>query len=298
MPGTLENNLRRAYLQEELGVYLLRTFAAVATIERPQDFGIDAIATLLRQSTTRKLIAEDTFFVQLKAGSVKEVVFDEAQLTWYRQLELPYFIGSVDPQLAELSLYPCFAIDKFFSPNNEAQSVTLRLEKANALSTYSPVDVTRVGEPGIVYLGEPLLRFGLNEGQQTDFLARAHAVLKPYLQLQRANIQTRNLNIHRGILWQTNNPAFLSGGALSSARSADELRVLFEDLKPRLETLLMTAECALDAELANKVRTLMEQLKARGLDVHVPPNLIEHMKLAHLQLAALEAATTPPRPPQ
>jgi hypothetical protein len=280
MPGSLDNNLRRAYLQEELGVYLLRGFAAVAAVERPQDFGIDAIATILRPSTSRKLLAEDTFYVQLKAGSVRDVPFDDSQLAWYRQLDLPYFIGSVDPQRGELSLHPCFAVDKFFSEGHTDRSITLRLGKAEESFTYSPVNVTREGEPGVVYLGEPLLRFGLSEVQQSDFVSHAYAVLKPYLQHQKINIQTRKLNLLSGILWQTNRPALLSGGSAASPSDHDSLRTLIEELKPRLELLFMSSLNRQDYHFADWLAGVGEHLGRWGFDAKMPTFLIEATRQA------------------
>jgi hypothetical protein len=69
----IDQNLRRADFAENLGVYLLRPFAAVAPVLRADDFGLDAIATLLRPETGRTMVAERSFYVQLKAASVTSV---------------------------------------------------------------------------------------------------------------------------------------------------------------------------------------------------------------------------------
>jgi hypothetical protein len=66
MPAKLDRNLRSGNLKEELGVLLLKGLAAVAEVQRTEDFGIDAIVTLLRPVNRRELYAEKTFFVQIK----------------------------------------------------------------------------------------------------------------------------------------------------------------------------------------------------------------------------------------
>ena len=47
MPGTVSTNTRAGHLAEDFGRLILRSIAAVAPIEPADDFGIDAIATLL-----------------------------------------------------------------------------------------------------------------------------------------------------------------------------------------------------------------------------------------------------------
>jgi len=54
---------------------LLKGIAAVAEVTRPEDIGLDAIATLLRLDNDGNFYAEDSFVVQLKADSVTSSVF-------------------------------------------------------------------------------------------------------------------------------------------------------------------------------------------------------------------------------
>jgi len=104
MPGAADTNLRRAYCQEDLGAVLLRGVAAVAPVPASQDVGIDTICTLLKPSGSRRLQAEGSFYVQLKARSVEEVIYSGDEIDWFCGLELPFFIGCVDLQTASISL--------------------------------------------------------------------------------------------------------------------------------------------------------------------------------------------------
>jgi hypothetical protein len=96
MPGSRDRNLRSGHAQEDFGCLLLKAIALVAPVPGPEDVGIDAVATLLRPETTRRLIPEDTFFVQIKASSESVVSYTTPDaVRWILELELPFFVGSV-----------------------------------------------------------------------------------------------------------------------------------------------------------------------------------------------------------
>src|ERR1700677_3083568 len=89
-------NYRTGDRAEDLGIFLLRAFCAVAPIPRQEDFGLaDAVATLLRPEN-RFWYAEDSFLVQFKSRTEKEVelrgpVFDR----WLTQ-DLSILVGRVN----------------------------------------------------------------------------------------------------------------------------------------------------------------------------------------------------------
>ena len=62
MPGSRGRNFRGGDLAEGLGLELLRPFAFIAPVPRPEDVGIDAVATLIRRETHR-LIAEEAEYI-------------------------------------------------------------------------------------------------------------------------------------------------------------------------------------------------------------------------------------------
>src|SRR4051794_20728555 len=95
MAGRRWADFRGGDLSEELGILLLKGVAAVAPVPRPEDVGLDAVATLLRRDGDY-LIAEDSFYVQLKSASDKRVVYGKHEIQWARALKLPLFVGRVD----------------------------------------------------------------------------------------------------------------------------------------------------------------------------------------------------------
>src|SRR6266550_3449609 len=83
MPGRLRNSFRSGNLAKHLGLLLLKGIAAVADVARPEDIGLDAIATLLRRDKDGNCYAEDSFLVQLKAASVTSVQYKGHELEWF-----------------------------------------------------------------------------------------------------------------------------------------------------------------------------------------------------------------------
>src|SRR5947208_3278723 len=94
MPSRRWRDFRSGDWNEEFGILMLKAFAAVAYVPRQEDFGLDAISTLLRDDkNSRYLYAEESFYVQLKSESEKTISYDGDSIRWLKKLELPLFIG-------------------------------------------------------------------------------------------------------------------------------------------------------------------------------------------------------------
>ena len=131
----MDRNLRRGNLAEDLGVLLLRHCAAVVQFPRTEDYGIDAIGTLLRPVSGRKVVPEDSFCVQFKAASIREVHFKLEKLLWLEDLELPFLIGSVDLELAKLDLYWTHPLSILFPSKQRDKGATICLDRCEKYET-------------------------------------------------------------------------------------------------------------------------------------------------------------------
>ena len=87
MAGRRHKDFRSGDLNEDLGVLLLKSIAAVATVPRPEDVGIDAVATLLREGPGDMLIAENSFYVQFKSSGDREVTYSGHEVRWLGSLK-------------------------------------------------------------------------------------------------------------------------------------------------------------------------------------------------------------------
>lgn len=110
MSGRLRSSFRSGNLAEELGILLLKGVAAVADVSRPEDVGIDAVATLLRPDDDGNRYAEDSFIVQIKAESVGSIEYSGPELEWVTRQSLPMFVGRVSLKMRRISLFPTFNV--------------------------------------------------------------------------------------------------------------------------------------------------------------------------------------------
>jgi hypothetical protein len=73
----VNTRFRSGFLAEDLGVLLLRGVALVAPVPRPsEDAHWDAVATLLRKESSYRVLPENAFYVQLKAVSEREILYN------------------------------------------------------------------------------------------------------------------------------------------------------------------------------------------------------------------------------
>ena len=216
----MDNNLRRAYVQEQLGVYLLRSVAAVAEVERPQDYGVDAIVTLLRPENRRYLLANATFYVQLKSATVSNIGYKGDSLCWLKNLRIPMFIGSVDSKKMTLSLYTShraflaltswdykeIVIHLHENPNSQNDSEKWCVEKSSNC-TEKTADV---------YLGNPVYELSPKDLSDETILTDFCDVLEPMLAILQRNIQWQPIGYSELFRWNTGKPPELSGWNFST----------------------------------------------------------------------------------
>src|SRR5262249_44509172 len=158
---------------------LFKKVAAVAAVPRPEDFGLDAVATLLRPGEDGCVYAEDSFYLQFKSASERRVAYKGHEVRWLRDLELPLFVASVHKDEAALSPHAAHNLVFVTLEGWNHEEVPLLLNPRKAPRP----------KPGVrvVDLGPPLLRWDIHEATRDDFASRAYAVLKPYLAAELRN---------------------------------------------------------------------------------------------------------------
>lgn len=170
--GRLAANFRRANIAEGLAVQMFRPFSAVAEVGREEDHGIDLIATLLRRSKL-SLIAEDSFYAQVKIHTSAQFKLKGEGILWYRQLRVPYFPVIMNPDDGSASLYTM----------NKWHWVL----HATLVGRYVFVLPDEMDHPDDFSLGEPLMKWSISESLHEEFPKWAYSVLKPAIQVEAAN---------------------------------------------------------------------------------------------------------------
>ena len=276
MPGRMDDNLRRGNATEDLGLLLLRGFAAVAPVPRTQDVGIDAIATLLQRVDRRRLIARDSIFVQLKSASVTAIEYDDAELDWLAQLELPFFVGSVDSATSEMSLYTIHHLTALLDPDHPFAGVVLTLQPEKD-SLKRPADPQASFEEWLpehpdpfvpkFYLGPPVLRWSVTDSASPGFLDSAFDVMAEWSKVEHANMRLRKMGRSVVCDWETGKPP-VRQASFSAASPRDKacLQNAVELLKTALGRVAAELLIKGDTELLIDVSRIAERLQPYGFD--------------------------------
>jgi hypothetical protein len=230
MPGRRLKSYRSGDINEDLGIFLLKSFSLVAPVPRQEDVGLDAVATLLR-SDGKLLIAEDSFCVQFKSDT-ERIIYKQHGVAWLKTLRLPFFIGCVDRKKLQIELFATHALSVILI-EHDYQEIVLHLRPD---SEELPGDhVRNVG------LGEPLLRWSANDLNDEGFAELAYKIMKVYLPAEQFNLRHRDIRVLRAIHWLTNFEPKPSSGHTMFAQVGDreELIKLATSLEPALTKLLL-----------------------------------------------------------
>ncbi|KKM82257.1 hypothetical protein LCGC14_1321470, partial [marine sediment metagenome] len=198
MTGTRDKNLRSGDIHEDLGLLLLRGIALATAIPRTEDVGADAFATLLREASVRSLVAEESFLVQFKASSVRTIQYETpTAIDWLTQLEMPFFVGSVDLASAAIKLYATHCLSQIFLESRHSR-IHLHLDPVDRSQSRADVRHTN--------LGKPVLTWSVPDITQKGFLSKAYAVLKGHISVLRRNLLLRPLGSADMVRWEPGQP--------------------------------------------------------------------------------------------
>jgi hypothetical protein len=258
MPGRNLADFRSGNWNEELGILLLKKIAAVAPVPRQEDFGLDAVATLLRMDPMGDfLYAEDSFYIQFKSASTNEIEYKVHEITWLKALQLPYFVGIVDNKAYRLDLFPGHELGDVFIALKDFKKVTVRTGprgKKNWKHDDQSVEI---------YLGSPLLSFTIGDISDPKFAQEAYYLLKDFLRYEQQNVVSRQARFISRLEWRTNQDVKMvgRGSTISRAQQKEELHQACESMVPALHLAEMYAKATDDRELQRAIDTLTHQLK-------------------------------------
>ena len=191
-------NLRSGDLAEQLGLLLLQNLALVVPVPRTEDVGIDAVVTLISQHDSLRMLASDSFFVQIKAESISEIEFTNEEVTWLYGLELPYFIGSVDKTKCSIRLFCCHRLSDALITNHSRKRIVLHLDIEK-----NPNELV-ASDSDDVYVGPPILEWSISDGTSDAMKQLFYNVCKAHVTTFREALETRRVGQTPYIVWRTN----------------------------------------------------------------------------------------------
>ena len=275
MPGRLRSSFRSGNLAEHLGLLLLKGVAAVADVARPEDVGLDAIATLLRRDSDGNCYAEDSFVVQLKAESEQVIKYEGHELEWFVNQSQPLFIGRISLADARISLYPTLFVNQAVLALH-ATNVTIRF----GASQLPPFQRGQKQSPwhgegdngAIVWLGVPLLQWTLSDLTDYDWAARAYEILKRFIGIARREHELLSFGQSSVLDWSTNDAMSITSRSGMMKGYPNDLTSLAERCSPCLNAIMLQA-FSMPAETGNSLMLALVKLAAalRDSGVEVDP---------------------------
>lgn len=278
MPGQMDDNLRRGSNTENLGLHLLRAVGAVAPVPRDQDVGIDAILTLLERDQGRRLVSGSSVFVQLKSSSIRRIIFTPSDLEWLHQLELPYFIGSVDASDASIALYTVHEATRLFGTKSVTAELCLDLapECINPPTNTGPASedwVTDNRDKTVqtkVYLAPPILAWTITDSQDREFLNSANEVLESWVTVSNENRLLHAMGESLTVSWKTGEKPEQSGSMSTYHAGDNTCNPAVRLFNMALKRVSMEAAIHGDVEALKSLLQVTSHLKQHGVeDSHV-----------------------------
>ncbi len=288
--GRMLPSFRTGNLAEGTCVEIFRRFAAMATVPRADDIGVDAVGNLLRLHDGM-LYAEDQFYLQVKSAGVKVFPYldwtpegrkkEVREYTWLRAQRLPMFLASVDMKANVVEVYSMhfarFALNK-----HVATGVIAYIGDAkppNHVPENWPINGSGKPEPTpdtweTVSLGKPALRFTFAEAQQDGFADRVFPVLKGWCRIENRFLAVDHATNVRptAFEWEANEPPNELGGMMAVMGPGDTLaadlgdaaavlasHLIAHSLKAQIETMSVTSPESL------RVTAVMDYFRERGV---------------------------------
>lgn len=267
MPGRLNPHFRSGNLSESLGIHLLKRIAAVATVERQEDVGFDAVASLLRQDSDGQLYAEDTFLVQLKTDSQESISYAPHATSWLQEQTLPMFIGLVSQTQQRLRLYStAYLLQGLHSLG--ARSASVRFGNSPFPKFFAGYPNTpwcgRDQRDVVVYLGEPVAAWNMSDDPKAIY-----ATLKQFLAVARRDMEMLSFGFWAALHWDTNDPASVLASYVAGNSDGADIADLGERVLPALHALLLRVGALPHenkVEFVSAVAMLMSSLRSIGVD--------------------------------
>jgi hypothetical protein len=260
MAGRRHKSFRSGDISEELGFILLKAFATVAPVPRTEDVGVDAIVTLLRDAGEHLLIAEDSFYVQLKSSSDDVVEYSAHEVEWLRKLKLPFFIGSVDKRTASIRL---FCTHKLSLALIEKQWTKVRLF-LNETERFDEYEGKTRGVP----VGPPILRWSVADISSDEFAEVAYQILKSHLIAAQINITYRESGFVQGLDWTVNELPKQDGGHfIFSLRDNCQFVRTMELMAPHFRAIISRCTFPEDRQALEVVGKFVDYVRRQGFDL-------------------------------
>lgn len=234
MPARRGKNFRSGDLAEQLGLYLLQSVALVAPVPRTEDIGIDVVCTLISEYDQYSYLAEDSFYVQIKSGSVREIEYSDVGVQWLTNLKLPLFVAVVDKSETKVSIYTCKRLYDAIALKKDRKEIKLILAENKNENIFDLVDEEQTD----IFLGPPIVEWKLSNlmNEETKIKTLFFNVMKEHIRIIHEAMELYTIGCGTSYVWKTNEMPERIG-----AKACGTLNMTTDELNGKMMTYLIKA---------------------------------------------------------
>lgn len=234
MPARRGKNFRSGDLAEQLGLYLLQSVALVAPVPRTEDIGIDVVCTLISEYDQYSYLAEDSFYVQIKSGSVREIEYSDIGVQWLTNLKLPLFVAVVDKAETKVSIYTCKRLYDAIALKKDRKEIKLILAENKKENIFDLVDEEQTD----IFLGPPIVEWKLSNlmNEETKIKTLFFNVMKEHIRIIHEAMELYTIGCGTSYVWKTNEMPERIG-----AKACGNLNMTTDELNGKMMTYLIKA---------------------------------------------------------
>lgn len=234
MPARRGKNFRSGDLAEQLGLYLLQSVALVAPVPRTEDIGIDVVCTLISEYGQYSYLAEDSFYVQIKSGSVREIEYSDVGVQWLTNLKLPLFVAVVDKAETKVSIYTCKRLYDAIALKKDRKEIKLILTENKNENIFDLVDEEQTD----IFLGPPIVEWKFSNlmNEETKIKTLFFNVMKEHIRIIHEAMELYTIGCGTSYVWKTNEMPERIG-----AKACGTLNMTTDELNGKMMTYLIKA---------------------------------------------------------
>jgi len=227
----------------------------VAPIPRTEDVGIDVVATLIKDFDGYRYIAENSFFVQIKSSSVGEIIYKKNEIKWLSELQLPYFIASVNRKTASIELYSTHYLWDTIATNPGREEIILEIKDCPGY------DCSNTDKSIRVPTGPCILTWSLQTFENNnDFLKQFYELLKSHILITKTAIETRRVGVVELVEWKTGEKSVSLGIKINSSNSIEDAdEIISPHFNSFLHKLMFGEDLFTTRSLYRLLETILEQ---------------------------------------
>ncbi len=189
--GAIAKGFHEGTRSEYLAQYIFSALGTSVPVPHPEDSGIDLYCTL-GEIIGKRFHVDNYYFVQVKSNKEMIVYEGDESIKWLLSHKYPLFICTIDKKSNLIETYQTVTLSTIYA-KSDINSITLTPDiPSNAENAYDLFHPLQEDKKIILYLGNPILRFDLNEMAQNEFIVTLTSIMKSWIGIDQENINLKN----------------------------------------------------------------------------------------------------------